>query len=132
MKTTGLSERRWMKRMLLITLASGFAVFAFGQEPNAEGVFHAPQIPPGAYKVIAVEIGVTGKLVKGAPYTAEVVTEFVQTLAEGNRILRRQATNVYRDSQGRTRKEHFPAASLSRTLPGEAPSGIKVTHCSRG
>jgi hypothetical protein len=46
-----------------------------------------------------------GKVVKGAPYSAEAVTETVQTLADGNRIVNKMTTQIYRDSEGRTRRE---------------------------
>lgn len=50
------------------------------------------------------------QLVKGAPYQAEAVHEFVQTLADGNRIVRRSSSTVARDSEGRTRREQGLAA----------------------
>jgi hypothetical protein len=46
-----------------------------------------------------------GKLVKGAPYSAQTVNESVQTLAGGNRIVRQNTSSVYRDSEGRTRRD---------------------------
>jgi hypothetical protein len=52
---------------------------------------------------IAAEFG--GKIVKGAPYSAEEVTETTQNLADGNRITRKSSALVYRDGQGRTRRE---------------------------
>ena len=45
------------------------------------------------------------RVVKGAPYSAEVVTESIQVLSDGNRIVRKTTGRVYRDSQGRTRRE---------------------------
>ena len=45
------------------------------------------------------------KLVKGAPYSAEVVTEVTQTLSDGNTISRRKSGMIYRDAEGRTRQE---------------------------
>lgn len=45
------------------------------------------------------------KVVKGAPYSAQVTTESTQTLADGNQIHHQSTTNIYRDSQGRTRRE---------------------------
>jgi hypothetical protein len=45
------------------------------------------------------------KVVKGAPYSAEMVTETTQSLADGNTISRRKTGHVYRDSEGRTRQE---------------------------
>ena len=60
--------------------------------------------PAGAVEFISSEM-LPGKVVKGAPYSAEAVTESVQTLADGNRITRRSTAAVARDSQGRTRRE---------------------------
>jgi hypothetical protein len=43
--------------------------------------------------------------VKGAPYSAEAVTETIQTLSDGNRIINKFTSSLYRDSEGRTRRE---------------------------
>ena len=48
---------------------------------------------------------VEAKIVKGAPFSADIVTESVQTLADGNRIVQRSNTRMYRDSEGRVRRE---------------------------
>lgn len=53
---------------------------------------------------IRTELSYEGRTVKGAPYTAEAVNETVQVLADGNRIVRRNTTQVARDSEGRTRR----------------------------
>ena len=45
------------------------------------------------------------RTVKGAPYSAEVVTEVNQTLGDGNVISRRTKGAMYRDGEGRTRQE---------------------------
>ena len=50
----------------------------------------------------------SGKVVKGAPYSAEVVTETRQMLADGNEIVRRKSGAVFRDGEGRTRQETGP------------------------
>jgi hypothetical protein len=47
----------------------------------------------------------SSRIVKGAPYSAEMVTETTQSLADGNTISRRKTGHVYRDSEGRTRQE---------------------------
>ena len=47
----------------------------------------------------------SGKVVKGAPYSAEMVTETHQALADGNVISRKKTAHVYRDGEGRTRQE---------------------------
>ncbi len=54
---------------------------------------------------VASEVGFGGKVVKGAPYSAQSVTETVQTLADGNRIVRKMTASVYRDGEGRTRQD---------------------------
>ena len=48
---------------------------------------------------------VSHKLVKGAPYSARIVTEMNQPLADGNVISHKHEGAVYRDSEGRTRQE---------------------------
>jgi len=46
-----------------------------------------------------------GKVVTGAPFSAVAVQEMNQTLADGNHIVRNTETVLFRDSQGRVRKE---------------------------
>ena len=43
--------------------------------------------------------------IKGAPYSAETLLETTQTLADGNHIDRKATGRIYRDSDGRTRRE---------------------------
>jgi len=45
------------------------------------------------------------RVVKGAPYCATAVHENVQTLGDGNRIVRKQQSQLCRDGEGRTRRE---------------------------
>ena len=47
------------------------------------------------------------RVTKEKPYTAEAVTEFVQVLGDGNRIVRRSSARLYRDADGRTRREEL-------------------------
>lgn len=44
-------------------------------------------------------------VVKNAPFSADEVNESVQTLADGNRIVRSTTTKMYRNSEGRIRRE---------------------------
>lgn len=46
-----------------------------------------------------------GPLIKNRPFSAEAVTETVQTIGDGNRIVRRNLTKEYRDRDGRIRQE---------------------------
>jgi hypothetical protein len=47
------------------------------------------------------------RVTKGLPYSAEATTEFTQVLADGNRITRKTVTKIFRDSEGRTRREQM-------------------------
>jgi hypothetical protein len=46
-----------------------------------------------------------GKVVKGAPYSATAINESAQTLSNGVRITHKTTASIYRDSEGRTRRE---------------------------
>ncbi len=59
----------------------------------------------GDFVFLATEMSLGGKLVKGAPYSAQAVTESTQVLSDGNRIVNKSVASVYRDSEGRTRRE---------------------------
>ncbi|MBI4477572.1 MAG: hypothetical protein HY654_10390, partial [Acidobacteria bacterium] len=55
--------------------------------------------------IVSLRVPLENKVVKGAPYSAEIEIENVQMLADGNRIVRRTTGRVYRDSAGRIRRE---------------------------
>jgi hypothetical protein len=59
---------------------------------------------PGA-RFVGAEAGMPGRVVKNAPYSADLVTETVQALADGNHIRQTSSAKVYRDGEGRTRRE---------------------------
>lgn len=69
-----------------------------------EGAPPPPPLPGADFVFIASE-SFGGKVVKGAPYSAESITESVQTLSDGNRIVNKMTSTVYRDSEGRMRRE---------------------------
>lgn len=56
--------------------------------------------------VVAGQGSIVGEVVAGKPYAADAITEFTQRLADGNRISHTNKARVYRDSAGRTRREH--------------------------
>ena len=107
-------------------LSLAFATVAFAQQaPTGEGVIikqrvmqgpeGGPPPPPDATFMFIAQESFGGKVVKGAPYSADAVTESIQTLSDGNRIVNRINSSVYRDSEGRTRRE--------QTLKGLGPIG---------
>ena len=70
-----------------------------------QGPEGGPPPPPDANFVFIASESFGGKVVKGAPYSGDAVTETIQTLSDGNRIVNRMTSSVYRDSEGRTRRE---------------------------
>lgn len=111
-----------MKRVSAVRAAGTLAIFAavsvaaVAQEPQTvtqgvvvRQVFQTPDgpppMPPGDVLFMSSEFNFGGKTVKGAPYSAQAVTETIQTLGDGNRIVNRTTSALYRDSDGRTRRE---------------------------
>jgi hypothetical protein len=80
----------------------------------------------GTFGWVASEMSFGGKPVKGAPYAAEAVTESTQTLSDGNRIQHKSTASVYRDSEGRTRREQTLSAIGPWAASGEAPQTIFI------
>ena len=62
-------------------------------------------VSPGEGFKITESVPIEVTPVKNAPFSAQAVTEFTQTLGDGNRIERRYESSVSRDSRGRTRRE---------------------------
>jgi hypothetical protein len=71
------------------------------------------------FRVMAGEL-VGGSPVTGAPYSAQAVTESTQVLADGNRIVNTISAAVYRDSQGRERREQS-LPNIGALTPQGAP-----------
>ena len=65
------------------------------------GIFANAQTP----KVLAEIAASSERMVKNAPFSAEAISESVQTLADGNRIVRSSTSKLYRNSEGRFRRE---------------------------
>jgi hypothetical protein len=70
----------------------------------AQDVLFAPQEDMAKLKM-QLSGSVMGAAVKGAPYSGEEVNSSTQMLADGTRIHHENRTTVYRDSEGRVRRE---------------------------
>ena len=68
-----------------------------------------------------------GKVVKGVPFSAIATSTTTQTLADGNHITRTTQTKVYRDSQGRFRKEVTLPAIGPLAASGQPHSFIHIS-----
>lgn len=110
-------------RSVFLTIAA--AAFAWAQMPEGGAPFHL-SVPPTGQAMgpdvvyMRTEVAGSGEVVKGAPFSAETVTEFTQTLADGNVIRRKQTGSMYRDSEGRTRREQSLGPVGPLPMPAKA------------
>jgi hypothetical protein len=95
-----------------------------------------PLTMPGTFGSVAMDFhtmpfAFAEETVIGAPYSAEPVTEMIQTLADGNRIVRKSSAAVYRDSAGRTRREQGLAV-LGQMVGGPDRQLVHITDPEAG
>ena len=134
------------KRKILGSLLAAAFVTAspapmFSQQKPAEApvTFQRERVPqtPGepqpmkqrddTFLYVMSEMSFDGKLVKGAPYSAQAVTEMTQMLIDGNRIVNKSMGALYRDSEGRTRREQTLRAIGPFASEGEPPQTIFIS-----
>ncbi len=99
---------------LFTALALGLIVLG---APSVQAQSDAPDrpLPPPVLPELPVQVAVDATfaaqilsreaVVKGAPYCAQALHEFVQPLMDGNRIVHQQTSQLCRDGEGRTRQE---------------------------
>jgi len=116
------SKRLWIP---LLAGTSGFVAVTAAQTPAppappGDTVFFLSNAAPvqvqafgGRIDFLRAEGDIPGTVVKDKPYSARSITQSTQTLADGNRITQRNEARIYRDSQGRTRRD--------QTLSGVGP-----------
>ncbi len=94
-----------MKRALILAMILTASSCVFAQE-GGNAVFFQSQTPG---PVTTVGVGMVGKApgasVQGAPYSATITNENIQTLEDGTHITQTSTGNIARDSQGRTRQD---------------------------
>ncbi|HZX28866.1 MAG TPA: hypothetical protein VFF16_17465 [Telluria sp.] len=107
-----------LKPLLLATLLASLSAGALAEDTAADdkkserterGEFRI-HTGPGMADMAAVAgaegaFGLHGRTVKNAPYSATIVNESQQTLADGNQIANKTSMLSFRDSAGRTRQE---------------------------
>jgi hypothetical protein len=132
-----------VNRLVYIAVTSALLVFGAAAQDTEAGAQESmskakvkaeldAEAHPGMVHVKTVG-AVKGMTVLGAPYSGEEVSETNQTLADGTRIHRENRTTVYRDSQGRTRRESpdnititDPGASVTYFLDPKTMTGQKL------
>lgn len=86
-----------MSRILMVGLLA-WAASAQAPPPQGRG-------GPSPWQFMGAEAGRPGAVVKNAPFSADVTTETSMVLQDGNPIHQVSTLRVYRDSEGRTRRE---------------------------
>ncbi len=112
-----------LSRLSIISAMGLVTASLFAQGPGR----HMGRGGPGDFALVRAEFGISNKVVAGAPYSAQAVTQFTQTLANGDHIQRTTTASIARDSQGRTRMDRSIAAvgALSATA-GESARAIVI------
>lgn len=127
-----------MKR--ICGLASGIALLAAGAAAQDDGQTRANLVQMKAdlekmvvaSRIVGAGGGVMGRPVKGAPYSGQEVNESTQTLGDGTRIRNESRSMVYRDGEGRVRREMGdnvtiwdPVGNVNISLDTKAMTAIK-------
>src|SRR5947208_425193 len=93
------------KFVLVLVLCGDWALAQTVATTDGKVAIHmgdaTPAGPMGITTMLAGPMGT----VTGAPYSAQVVTERIQVLGDGNRIDQSSTGSVARDSQGRMRRD---------------------------
>jgi hypothetical protein len=93
-----------MRNLTALVCAPAVLSIALIAQP-AETIQHARQQAATEQAFFAHQAAGPARLTKGAPFSAETLTEFRQTLADGNLIERKHRGAMYRDGEGRVRTE---------------------------
>jgi hypothetical protein len=129
-----------MKRIYSMACAAALAAYgASAQDPEAVKKAMAEDLAKIQLDAALTKLQVIGmqggvmSMIKGAPYSGEQITENTQILGDGTRIHNENAMKVYRDSEGRVRREtpdmisiFDPVAGIGYTLNPHTFTGSKM------
>ncbi len=114
-----------MRKFTFIAASAGLATASlFAQGPGR----HMGPGPAGDFEMVRAEFGLSNKVVAGAPYSAQAVTQFTQALANGDHIQRTTTASVARDSQGRTRMDRSIGTVGALAASGRGEERAIVIH----
>jgi len=109
-----------MKRAFIFVMILTASSCVFAQESGSAVFFQNQAAGP----VTTIGVGMFGKgpgaPVQGAPYSATITNENVQTLGDGTHISQTITGNIARDSQGRTRQD-APLPPIGNLSAADAP-----------
>ena len=96
-----------------------------GSMALAQEAARPPMHGGGDFQYMHARMGMQ-KVVKGAPYSAQSVSQYTQTLADGSHIQRSTTSSVARDSEGRVRREESVGAIGALAGSTAAPKAVFV------
>src|SRR5271165_93013 len=100
-----MNRNLFLSRSFLLSVVAGGALLLSTGTLRAQGPHHGGPGFGGPTALMGFEGGHDGKVVKGAPFSATASADLSQTLSDGTVIHRTAQINLYRDSQGRSRRE---------------------------
>ena len=115
--------------VMLMLLATAFTVRA--QEPVADTFAYTSAVN---IEFMSDPIAFDTEPVTDAPYSAEAITDVVQQLFDGNRIVRQNKAQISRDGHGRTRREQGFAmfGPLVNAPRGNGPRNVQISDPTTG
>lgn len=142
MKSIG---RRLLSSVCVLAMVANSVGGVAAQDRKIEMNANTAQQSGESFRFFSQEMSFDSRLVKGAPFSADIVSETSQVLQDGNRIVQRSEGRIYRDSEGRTRSERTyqmggsieqrqviniidPVASASYSLDPETRIARKNIH----
>lgn len=93
---------------------------------SGDGGIYTVTVGDGSYATVVSLYGLSVSVIKGQPFSAQAANEFTQTLADGNRIVRKSTTMLYRDIEGRTRREQTLTSVGPYAVAGEPAKTIFI------
>ena len=103
-----------------LMLAAAAAAWAQTPPGGGPGRFGGP-------RMLGAEAGMLRHVVKGAPFSGDLVTESTETLTDGNRIHQTSTVHLVRDSEGRVRREES-LAGLGALAAGGSGQQVIFIH----
>lgn len=97
------------------------------QQRRKEARRERVELPESGIGLVRTEFRFGGKVIKNAPYSAEAVTESTQVLANGTKLSQKTVARVFRDGEGRTRREQSAAPVGPFATAGEAPRVVFIS-----
>jgi hypothetical protein len=135
------NEKKMYSRLAAVVCGVALVAFAVAGHSQAPASTPPPTPPMGhdgwsgragmggggeMGRVVGFEGNMDHRTVTGAPYSADVTTEFMQTLSDGTVIDRKMTRSVARDGMGRTRTEITMPATGAMAMSGAPPTIISI------